>query len=78
MTMPEASMYENHGSVLGKNYVGFARQGGDILAIPEPPGKEVFSDQYLRLGLLAGDMRHDPASLLSRELICQGDRPDAV
>jgi len=71
-------MYENRSSVLGKNYVGFARQGSDILAITESPGKKESSDQYLRLGLLAGDTRHDAASLLSRELICQGARPDAV
>lgn len=53
MSVPEASVYEDHRAVLAHNNVGMPRQSRMVQPVPEPVGKEIFAHDKLRLRALA-------------------------
>ena len=63
MSVPEASVYENHRAVLAHNDVGMPRQSRMVQPVPEPVGKEIFAHDNLWLRALAVYGCHTPAAL---------------
>lgn len=63
MSVPEASVYEDHRAVLAHNNVGMPRQSRMVHPVPEPMSKEIPPNQYLWFGILAVYRCHTPAAL---------------
>ena len=53
MSVPEASVYEDHRAVLSHNNVGMPRQSRMVQPVTEPMSKEIPPNQYLWFGILA-------------------------
>ena len=64
MSMPEASIHQNAGTILSEHNIRFSRQPWMIEPIPESPSPQEFPDKNLRLGILASDCRHIMVALL--------------
>jgi hypothetical protein len=64
MPMPEAAMNENHGLVLGQHHVRPARQLSSVQAKAVAQPVHQRSNNDFRLGVLAPDTTHVPASAL--------------
>ena len=58
MSMPEASIHQNAGTILPKHNIRFSRQPWMIEPIPESPSPQELPDKNLRFGILASDCRH--------------------
>jgi len=63
VSMPEATLNEDDGTVLVQNQIRFPRQILIVKAKTEAQPMKTFSDPQLRLGILSADLRHDLASL---------------
>ena len=66
MQMPETAMDKDYGAVLGKYKVRLARQPLVMKDITKALGVQASSYNHFRLGILAADARHHPASDLGR------------
>ena len=64
MSMPEASIHQNAGTILPQHYIRFSRQPWMIEPIPESPSPQELPDKNLRFGILALDCRHVVVALL--------------
>ena len=69
MAMPEAAVDEYYAFPFLQDYIWSPWKGGDILSVSQSSGEEVGSDHFLRLGILAFDGLHGPASLFFCKLI---------
>ena len=58
VSMPEASIHKNAGTILPEHDVRFSRQPRMIEPIPESPSPQELPDKNLRFGILALDCRH--------------------
>lgn len=58
MSMPEASIHQNAGTILSEHNIRFSRQPWMIEPIPESPSPQELPDKNLRFGILALDCRH--------------------
>jgi len=58
MSMPEASIHQNAGTILPEHNIRFSRQPRMIEPIPESPSPQELPDKNLRFGILASDCRH--------------------
>ena len=58
MSMPEASIHQNAGTILSEHNIRFSRQPWMIEPIPESPSPQELPDKNLRFGILASDCRH--------------------
>ena len=72
MSVPEASVYEDHRAVLAHNNVGMPRQSRMVQPVPEPVGKEIFAHDKLRLRALAVYGCHTTAALFLCHLVHYG------
>ena len=63
MSVPEASVYEDHRAVLAHNNVGMPQQSQMVHSVPEPMSKEIPPNQYLWFGILAVYRCHTPTAL---------------
>ena len=64
MSMPEASIHQNAGTILPEHNIRFSRQPWMIESIPEFPSPQELPDKNLRFGILALDCRHIVVALL--------------
>ena len=64
MSMPEASIHQNAGTILSEHNIWFSRQPWMIEPIPESPSPQELPDKNLRFGILASDCRHIMVALL--------------
>ena len=64
VSMPEASIHKNAGTILPEHDVRFSRQPRMIEPIPESPTPQKFPDKNLRFGILALNCRHIVVALL--------------
>ena len=64
MSMPEASIHQNAGTILPEHNIRFSRQPWMIESIPESPSPQELPDKNLRFGILALDCRHIVMALL--------------
>jgi len=58
MSVPEASVHKNTGTIFPQHDVRLARQPGVIEPIPESPTPQKFPDKNLRFGIPAPYCRH--------------------
>ena len=58
MSMPEAAIHQNTGTILPQHNIRFPRQPWMIEPIPESPSPQELPDKNLRFGILALDCRH--------------------
>ena len=58
MSMPEASIHQNTGTILPEHNIRFSRQPWMIEPISESPSPQELPDKNLRFGILAPDCRH--------------------
>ena len=58
MSMPEASIHQNAGTILSEHNIRFSWQPWMIEPIPESPSPQELPDKNLRFGILALDCRH--------------------
>lgn len=58
MSMPEASIHQNAGTILSEHNIRFSRQPWMIEPISESPSPQELPDKNLRFGILALDCRH--------------------
>ena len=58
MSMPEASIHQNAGTILPEHNIRFPRQPWMIEPIPESSSPQELPDKNLRFGILASDCRH--------------------
>ena len=58
MSMPEASIHQNAGTILSEHNIRFSRQPWMIEPISESPSPQKLPDKNLRFGILALDCRH--------------------
>ena len=58
MSMPEASIHQNAGTILSEHNIRFSRQPWMIETISESPSPQELPDKNLRFGILASDCRH--------------------
>ena len=58
MSMPEASIHQNAGTILSEHNIRFSRQPWMIEPIPESPSPQELPDKNLRFSILASDCRH--------------------
>ena len=58
MSMPEAAIHQNAGTILPQHNIRFPRQPRMIEPIPESPSPQELPDKNLRFGILASDCRH--------------------
>ena len=71
VSMPKASVDKNYGPIFFQYNVGFARQSGVVQTKPKACGKQILSYYNFRLRVLAGNARHNLASLAFRKNISQ-------
>ena len=64
MSMPEASIHQNAGTILPEHNIRFPRQPRMIEPIPESSSPQELPDKNLRFGILASDCRHIVVALL--------------
>ena len=55
MSMPEAAIHQNTGTILPEHNIRFSRQPRMIEPIPESPSPQELPDKNLRFGILASD-----------------------
>lgn len=58
MSMPEAPIHQNAGTILPEHNIRFSRQPWMIEPIPESPSPQELPYKNLRFGILASDCRH--------------------
>ena len=58
MSMPEAPIHQNAGTILSEHNIRFSRQPWMIEPIPESPSPQELPYKNLRFGILALDCRH--------------------
>ena len=58
MSVPEASVHQNTGTILSEHNIRFSRQTWMIEPIPESPSPQELPDKNLRFSILASDCRH--------------------
>ncbi len=75
MSMPETSIDENDGIVLGKHNIGSPYQAYVIDTKAEPMAKQIAPYQELTLGILRSDARHDLATFGKGEAITHHEVP---
>ena len=76
--MPETAMNKNCGIVFRENKVGLARQAGMMNAKPETLFMQAASDNELRAGVLAPDLRHHVAALFGGYNVSHGPQPPRI
>jgi hypothetical protein len=69
MTMPEAAIDEDTGSVFSQHQVRMPRQSPVVQSITKPSLPQSFAHNHLRLRILRPNRRHIIMSLLCREFI---------
>ncbi len=62
MSMPKATMYEDHGASSRKHNVRLAREIPHVQAKSVPPSMQRAAQQDLRLRVASTNARHHPAS----------------
>lgn len=60
--MPEATVDEDNGLVLGENQVRFSRKPLNVQAIPKTQREKSLAQSHLWHRVLAADLGHDPAA----------------
>ena len=72
MSVPEASVYEDHRAVFAHNNVGMPWQSRMVQPVPEPVGKKIFAHDKLRLRALPVYGCHTTAALFLCHLVHYG------
>ena len=74
VSMPQAAVDEDHGTVFWQGQVRAPRQIPTMQAVAEPQGKESTPDHVLRLRVLAANPRHAVAALFCGEDVGHSER----
>lgn len=75
MSMPETAMNEDYCSMFGEHKVRLARQALVMEDIAKAFSVQASPDNHFRLGILAPDARHHPASDFGRNDVSHRQKP---
>lgn len=75
MLMPEASVHEHYGPILGQYDIWSARKRSHIFPVPKTLGKQILPYNFLRFCIHTANVRHIPASNFFRMVVSHDLHP---
>ena len=73
MTVPEAAIHKNYGSVFREDNVWLFWKPGIVFPVTKPLSKQILSDYFFRFGVFTTNAGHIVAALLQGMYICRNN-----